>query len=287
MAAQPAEPPAPTGDVAIATRWVAALRQGDPVELQAATRYPFEIHDSTGGCPSGQTTSRPEDLAFVLRCLSTDEKLIDLLRTHDSGTVEPLAAGHLAAWQQQWHVSANPDMHIVTALFNRKDAHVSLDMWVVDGGVRGVWKDAVNGAAPVGIATRWVDALRHRDLAALTQLTRYPFEVRDEGRDAHCKTQTASSPDKLESALSCLLGSDQLHRALNDSPSPQMLADGALPSSLAEWARPWWRQKDHAGLQGVYAMVATTDGYEYDFQILVDRDGVRVVWKKGSFESRN
>jgi hypothetical protein len=65
-----------------------------------------------------------------------------------------------------------------------------------------------------------------------------------------------------------------------------MLADGTLPQSLAEWTRPWWRQKDHGTLQGAYAMVATTEGHEYDFQILVDRDGVRVVWKRGSFESR-
>jgi hypothetical protein len=286
-AAQPVQPRQPTGDVAVATRWVEALREGDPVELQASTHYPFEIHDSSGGCPARQTTARPEDLAFVLTCLSTDDKLIDLLRTHDSGAVEPLAAIHLAAWQQRWHVSANPDMRIVTAFFNRNDARVNLDMWVVDGGVRGVWKSGINGAAPIGIATRWVDALRHRDLAALTQLTRYPFEVRDTGRDARCRTRTANGPDTLESALSCLLASDQLHRALVDSPSPRMLADGALPQSLAEWARPWWRQRDHGGLQGAYAMVATTEGYEYDFQILVDRDGVRVVWKRGAFESRN
>jgi hypothetical protein len=34
-------------------------------------------------------------------------------------------------------------------------------------------------------------------------------------------------------------------------------------------------------------MVATTDGYEYDLQLLVDREGVRIVWTKGSFESRD
>lgn len=178
-------------------------------------------------------------------------------------------------------------MHVVTAFFSRKDVRVNLDMWVVDGGIRGVWKSSANGAAPIAIATRWLDALRHRDLAQLTRLARYPFEVRDTGRDARCKTQTAHGPDAIESALNCLLGSDPLHRALIDSPSSRMLGDGALPQSLAEWARPWWRQNDHSGLHGAYTMVATTEGYEFDFQILVDPAGVRVVWKRGAFESRD
>jgi hypothetical protein len=33
-------------------------------------------------------------------------------------------------------------------------------------------------------------------------------------------------------------------------------------------------------------MVATADGYEYDFQLLTDDDGVRVAWKLGAFEAR-
>jgi hypothetical protein len=63
--------------------------------------------------------------------------------THHSASVEPLAAAHLGAWQQQSHVSPNPDMHIVAASFSRNEVGVNLDMWVVDGGVRGVWKSAV------------------------------------------------------------------------------------------------------------------------------------------------
>jgi hypothetical protein len=183
----------------------------------------------------------------VLACLSADEELIGSLRTHESASVEPLGAVRLAAWQQQWHASGNPDMHIVTALFNHEDVRVNLDIWVVDGGVRGVWKSAANGAgASIGIASRWMDALRNRDLAALTRLTRYPFEVRDTGRDARCKTRIAAGPATLESTLGCLLGSEPFHRALIDSPSPRVLADGAIPQSLAEWSRPWWRQKTTA-----------------------------------------
>jgi hypothetical protein len=222
----------------------------------------------------------------VVSCLSTDNVLLDLLRAHDSGAVEPLASIHLAAWQQRWHVTSNPTMHIVRAFFNR-NARANLDLWVVEGGIRGVWKSGVNGAAPIGIATRWLDAVRHRDLAQVAQLSRYPFEVRDTGRDAGCKNRVASGPETLGAAVSCLFGSGLLHRALVDSPSSPVLADGAPPASLAEWARPWWREQEHGGLQSVYTMVATTEGYEFDFQILVDRDGVRAVWKSGSFESRN
>ena len=284
---KPAPPPAPpSGDVGIATRWVDALREGNAGDLQAYARYPFELHDDGGSCPPRQTTSRPEDLTFVLSCLTTDNAVIDLLRRHDSGAVEPLPDHQLAAWQKKWHVSSNPDMHVVTAFYNRNDARTSLDLWIADGGVRGVWRSGVSGAGAIGIATRWLDAVRHENLEQLAQLTRYPFEVRDTGRDAHCKKKVAYGRDTLEPAVSCLLHSDLLHRALTDSTSSRMLADGQPPTSLAEWARPWWREKDHAGLQSVYTMVATTDGYEFDFQILVDHDGVRAVWKSGSFESR-
>lgn len=58
-------------------------------------------------------------------------------------------------------------------------------------------------------------------------------------------------------------------------------------SPLADWIEPWWREKEHRQLQRVMTMVATAEGYEYDFQMLMSRDGVRVVWKLGAFESRD
>lgn len=283
----PTPPARPSGDAGIAAGWVDALRDGSADDLRAYARYPFELHDDGGSCPPRQTTSRPEDLTFVLSCLSTDAAFIDLLRTHDSGAIEPLPDHQLVAWQKKQHVSANADMHVVTAFYNRSDARASLDLWIADGGVRGVWRSAVNGAGAIGIATRWLDALRHQNREQLAQLTRYPFEVRDTGRDARCKKKVANGSDTLAPAVSCLLDSELLHRALTDSTSSRILADAKPPASLADWARPWWREKDHGGLQSVYTMVATTDGYEFDFQILVDHDGVRAVWKSGSFESRN
>jgi len=62
--------------------------------------------------------------------------------------------------------------------------------------------------------------------------------------------------------------------------------NGAREIALPDWLKPVWREKDHA-LQRVSTLVATADGYEFDFQMLVARDaGVHAVWKLGSFESR-
>lgn len=78
VSAQPAKARSPTDDVAIATRWLEALRDGDKSELDASTRYPFELHDASGNCTE-QTAARPEQLSPVLACLSNNAVLIDVL----------------------------------------------------------------------------------------------------------------------------------------------------------------------------------------------------------------
>jgi hypothetical protein len=59
-----------------------------------------------------------------------------------------------------------------------------------------------------------------------------------------------------------------------------------LDSPPANWIERWWRPSEHEGLHRVMTMVATSDGYEYDFQLLTDDNGVRVVWKLGAYEAR-
>lgn len=284
-AAQPAQTPSPANDVATAAQWLDALRDGDQKELAANTRYPFEIHDEAGNCKD-QTAAGPEQLAAVLACLSNDPALIDVLRRHDSAAVEPLADIHLAAWAQKWRVTATPNQRIVTGFFDRNDARAQFDLWVMAGGVRGIWKTGVNGSAEIATATEWLEALRTRDIERLGRVTSYPFEVRDTRRAAKCGKRVASGPSTLAAAVDCLFRSDLLHRAMADSPSPGFTAYEAS-APLANWIEPWWRDTEHRGLQRVATMVATVEGDEFDFQILVARDGVRTVWKAGSFESRN
>lgn len=284
-AAQPPTTPSPIDDVAIATRWLDALREGNQGELTAYVRFPFEIHDDGGFCKN-QTASAAEQLPAVLACLSNDRDLIDVLRRHDSAAVEPLADVHLPAWAKKWHVTTTPNQRIVTGFFDRQDARVHLDLWVIDGGVRGVWRSGVNGSAAIAIATEWLDALINRDVEHLARVTSYPFEVRDTRRDAKCGKRVAKGPDNLPATVDCLLRSDLLHRAMIDSPEPGFSAYEAS-ESLANWIQPWWRDSEHRGLQRVATMVATADGDQFDFQMLVAPDGVRTVWKAGSFESRN
>jgi hypothetical protein len=284
-AAQPARPPNPADDVAIATQWLDALRDGKQRELVAFTRYPFEVHDDGGSCKD-QTAAGPEQLATVLACLSNDPALIDVLRKHDSAAVEPLAPVHFAGWAQKWRVTTMPNQRIVTAYFDRNDTRAHFDLWVMDGGVRSVWKTGVNGAAEIATAAEWLEALRTRDIKRLGRVTSYPFELRDTRRDAKCGKRVVKGPDALAAAVECLFRSDLLHRAMVDSPSPGFTAYEAS-ESLANWIEPWWRDTEHRGLQRVATMVATAEGDEFDFQILVAPDGVRTVWKAGSFESRN
>jgi hypothetical protein len=282
----PAEPPAPSDPIAVGTRWLDALRDADQQLLASSTLYPFELHDDGGTCEPRQMASSPDQLEPVLRCLVTDKTLLDVLRTHDSAAVEPLPGARLAAWAEKWHVSPAPGLQIVIGFFNREDARFNFDLSVEGQGVRAVWKSGVNGTREIKIAREWLDALQARDIGRLSQLTAYPFEVRDKRREALCGKRSAKGPDTLATAVDCLFRGDLLHRALVDSPSPGMTAEE--PSdSLPNWIAPWWREEDHRGLQRVSTMVATVDGYEFDFQMLVARDGVRAVWKLGSFESRN
>lgn len=285
-AAQPVrDPETYLDDVEIATRWLVALRDGSASELAENTQYPIEIHDDAGACKD-QTASGPEQLQRVLSCLRTNANLMGLMLSNDSAAVEPLADVHMPAWFQRWRVAQAPNMKIVTGHYNRSDAQATLDLWVADGGVRGVWKSGLDGSAEIAIATEWLDALRNRDIERLGRVTSYPLEIRDTQRDATCGKRMIESADILATSIDCLMKSDLLHRALVDSPASGFTAH--RPSqSLANWVEPWWRESEHQGLQRVWTMVATTEGYEFDFQMLVAPEGVRVVWKLGSFESRD
>jgi hypothetical protein len=282
----PEKPPLPIDPIAVGTRWLDALRDADQQLLASSTLYPFELHDDGGTCEPHQKALSPEQLELVLRCLVTDDTLRDVLRTHDSAAVELLPNARLATWAEKWHVTPGPGLQIISGFFNRQDARFNLDLSVEGHGVRAVWKSGVNGTREIKVAREWLDALQARDIGRLSQVTAYPFEVRDKRREALCGKRSAKGPDTLASAVECLFRGDLLHRALIDSPSPGITADEAS-DSLPNWIAPWWREKDHRGLQRVSTMVATVDGYEFDFQILVARDGVRAVWKLGSFESRN
>jgi hypothetical protein len=286
VAARPDVPAPQLTPVAVATRWLDALRDEDQNALASYTRYPFELHDDADKCTAQATASSSEQLGGVLNCFWADPGLMDVLRKHDTSAVEPLLGVHLAEWAQRWHVTPPPMMQIITGYFGRQDARVSVDLLIDDGGVRAAWKSGLNGSRAVQVVSEWLAALGDRDLEHLSRVTSYPFEVRDQRREALCGKRAAKARDNLKAAVDCLFRGELLHRALVDSPSPGFTADEPT-DSRPDWIEPWWREQDHAALQRVSTMVSTVEGYEFDFQMLVARDGgVRVVWKLGGFESR-
>lgn len=202
-AAQPVQELTPLDDVAVATRWLEALLDADQKEMARLTRYPFEFHDQNGSC-TDQTAPNPEALPTAVACLSNDEALIALLRNPDSVSVDPIASGDLPARAKKWHMT--PPSGIVTASLRRNDSRAELELSMVDGGVRGVWRSGVGAPWAVKLATEWVEAVRARDLDQLARLTAYPFELRDTGRDASCGRRLVKGREGLPSAVDCCFG---------------------------------------------------------------------------------
>lgn len=268
-----------TSDLEAAARWLEALRDRNQQRLTDATRFPFELHDHGGRCGT-QTAAEPQALSSATTCLVNDRALIKLMNKDESAAVEPLTE----TWEEAWSPSAAPP-HLVTASFAADDARAELALSIVDGGVRGVWKRGTARSPLVQLAEAWVEALRGRDLAGLARVTVYPFELRDTGRDATCRQQRANDREALARAVDCLFRSERLQRALIDTPSSGFdpLQPGAEPPS---WSQGW-RKAEHEALRSVTTMVATRDGYEYDLELLMAPEGVRAVWKLGSWEARD
>jgi hypothetical protein len=238
-----------------------------------------------GDCPPQQLAATAEKLPNVLQCLLKDQVLVDVLERSDSAAVEPFPDIHFGSWAKKWSVAADQTRRLTVASFNREDARFEIYLRVVDGGVRGVWKSGVSGAWAIKLAVEWLDALRNRDIKRMAQVTNYPLELCDTRREALCGKRVAKDSDALAKTVECLFKGELLHRALVESPASGFSAS-APSESPPNWVEPWWREKEHRALQRVGTMVSTAEGYEFDFQILVAREGVRTVWKLGSFESR-
>jgi hypothetical protein len=282
--APPVRAPSPADAIAAATQWLELLRDGDQKGLAGATHYPFELHGGTGQCGDESALSS-EALSSAVSCLINDDNAIGLLRNNDHADIELLPTEHVAAWANEWKVSPPPGQLVETA-FVRSDSRLRLYLSIVDGGVAGIWRSGVAASWAVQLANEWLDAVRQRDPDRLARVTAYPFEIRDGGRDATCGKGRANEPAALSKAVDCLFKSSELHRALTDSPSPGIIAyepDSPIP----DWIEPWWQENEHAELQRAMTLAATVEGYEYNFQMLMARSGVRVVWKYGSFEARD
>jgi len=273
-------------EMAGAVQWLEALRSRDKAALSRSTAYPFEWLDAgRQGCTATQPATAPEGLSPIVDCMLADEILLRALEEHDRAGITALPVGHLQDWAQTWRERAPADATLVNAFIKRSDIQVDADLWISGGAVRALWTKVVDGTSPTGIAQRWLDALRSRDLSALARLTSYPFEVRDTGREAACGKRSAAKPQALESAVKCLLRNEELHKALASQP-PFVEATGP-DYSIPDWAERWWQDRQHATLTKISAGAYDPHGFSFDLVLLLAPDGVRAVWKLGSLESRN
>jgi hypothetical protein len=139
--------------------------------------------------------------------------------------------------------------------------------------------DASVPASPTEWAHRWLDAIRDRDLEALSALTGFPFHFDDTGAVVGCKSGSASSRGELCAAVSCLLDDDLLSGALNANPEPphELKSAGSLP----RWAKRW--RKEASPSDKLVVAELGDNGITYFFAIAVSADGVRVVFRHAEF----
>jgi hypothetical protein len=265
----------------VAAGWLDALRRHDLPALIARTSYPFELRDTEteGKCGPRRTAANAGSIPAVVDCLWTDPLLDRMLNAGADVPVETLDDGFIPPWAGQWRGELRSELRPFTAFFRRDDASFSFIVLVAQDGVRSVWKTGFDATTEVQLATRWLEALRRRDIAALERLTSYPFELRDTERDAHCGTRSAAGPSDLPTAIDCLLKDQLFTRALKE----RSVVKAAHAKDFVPGFFQGWRRKEHADLWPTMALFGSDAGDEFDLTLLVAKDGVRVVWKRGSF----
>lgn len=273
-------------EMVAAARWLEALRARDAAALALTTSQTFEWL-GTGGqrCSAKQPAATAREVATILDCLLAHDVLLRVLNDHRRAGIESVPSGRLQEWAEPWRARAPSGAVLVNAFIKRDDAQLDVYLWVAQGKVQAVWTDLRDGTAAASIAQRWLDALRKRDLDALAQVTTYPFEVRDSGREALCRSSSARAPEELHAAVRCLLNSAELHRAFETRlPSVRAsLDDNPVPN----WAEQWWNRAVHGGLSRTSAALSTPEGASFDIILMVGADGVRAVWKYGTLEARD
>jgi hypothetical protein len=275
-----------SSSMAAAAGWLEALRGRDEEALTRSTRYPFEWR-KTGArnCNAKQPAATAEEFSEIMGCLLADSTLRRALTEHDRAGIADLPVGHLQDWAKPWREQAPPGSLLVNAFIKRSDMQLDMDLWINQGAVQAFWTHGVDSTSQVELATRWLEALKRKDLAVLAQVTSYPFEVRDAGREAVCGKRAAANRAGLDPAVKCLFDNAELIQAL-ESRAPFIEAAGE-DAPIPNWAERWWQPSKHRGLSKVSAGVSNPVSYSFDMILMVAPDGVRAFWKLGSLEARD
>jgi hypothetical protein len=275
-----------TEPMALADRWLAALRSRNRPVLLQRTGYPFEWLDSHGQtCAAKQPAKSGEEFAPVLDCLLADSALLRVLEQHDQAGLQELTSSHLQSWARPWQSHAPPDAKLVNAFIKRGGAQADIDVWLLGGAVRGLWIHIEDGADAVTFAEQWLDALKRQDMQTLTQKTSFPFEIRDTGQGAKCGRTAARTPKHFKEAVGCLLNNQELQTGL--SAKKPTIDTASEDDPVPSWAERWWTTADHSGLNQTFTTVASPDGISFDLILVTASNGVRAVWMLGSREARD
>lgn len=268
-------------EVNLAAAWLDALRRQDRPDLIAQTSYPFDLRDTgaEGNCAPNRTVANADGMPAALDCMLTDALLVQLLKAGSDVPVETLDDGFLPPWAAQWRRDLRPELRPLTAFFRHDDAAFSFIFLVAKDGVRAVWKTGFDATTEVQLATQWLDALRRHDVASLERLTSYPFELRDTEREAHCGSRSAAASRDLPGVIDCLFKDALFNRALKAN----SVVKAAHAKDFVPGFFEGWRRKEHADLWPTQVLFGTDAGDEFDLTLLVAKNGVRVVWKRGSF----
>jgi hypothetical protein len=270
----------------LASAWLEALRRRDASGLAAVTQYPFDLRDTgtagrAGSREAHSSATSERDMPAAVQSLITDDVLDRAMQAETYGRIEELEGGQVSGWAARWEGSIPADVQAFTAFFRSNEAAFSFIFLVGDAGVRSVWKTGFDAAAEVSLAAQWLQALRDRDTPALERLTSYPFELRDSQLEAHCGSRTASGRAELSATLDCLLDDPLFSEALKTRGAFKPYAGSTrdfVPGFFEGWRRP-----EHAELWPTSVLISTGGGHEYDLCLLVAKNGVQVLWKRGSF----
>jgi hypothetical protein len=212
----------PKSELELGALWVEALRDKDVKALAARSVFPFEFRDSglEGHCEAYRVVAAPGDLGAAVDCLMKDDLLGALLRSKPGPPpVETQPDGYVEPWAKAWRTSIPNGSRLFLSYYDRNDATLTLLLLIGKDGVHGVWKTGTDATKEVAIAEQWRAALRDGDVAALTRLASYPFELRDAGLNSHCrKGRTAKTPEQMPTVLSCFTTDKVLRQALHGSP---------------------------------------------------------------------
>jgi D-alanine-D-alanine ligase-like ATP-grasp enzyme len=138
------------------------------------------------------------------------------------------------------------------------------------------------GGAPeareaVAKTKRYMDALREKDVNALSRQSEYPFVFKEPAEGASCKPTAASDAKQLPAALACVLGDTLLAPML--ASAKELVVEPASAEILAALSLP------ARGPEGTLPVIAYVpgNGVTYHFIALVGTEGVRGLWKQAAF----